>query len=186
MDKENVNYQNFLQDMRKTFGTINIAAPSLIKLTKDNSFIEFCIDFCNQLSQNIDEAILEKEYTSFQNMLENQHRYLATIFDALSFSIPDENSVKAIKGINFLLDGWLRMAGENKSILKELPDNYIEDIKKDIEAIDDIVNLSTTVKFQIEMANKLIQKAHSVLAAAPRAFNMSESFANALKESMKE
>lgn len=185
MAEENGNYQDFLKDMRATMGSVNIGAPSLIKLTKDNSFVDFCNEFCNHLFQNVDEAILEKEVTHFEQMKQDQHRYLSTLFKALDIRVPEDSAITAIKKVNFVFKQWLRMINESK-IDKDFSENVINELLVDINELEDILDMSSTVARQMEMADNLIKKAYSVLAATPKAFNMSKSFADAVMESMEE
>jgi len=179
------NLAEFKNEANKTMGYINLTWPALIEFTRDNVFPNFLQELCDKTFQNIEEAINENDLTEYRKMEEMINRYMFSVSDSLSFRIAPKEVMELLQRINILILNWIRMVEEAKKEKEfSLPVDFADRVKSIITDIDNVINMSSTVKYQIDMAERLIKKAETVLSAAPRAFNLSKHFIDAIKSEM--
>lgn len=184
MDKKE-NLVEFKSEANKTIGLLNLTWPALIEFTRDNAFPNFLQELCDKTFRNIEEAINENDLTEYKKMEEMINRYMFSASDSLSLRITPKEVMELLQRINILILNWIRMVEElKKEKVFSLSADFSSRVKSIITDIDNVISMSSTVKYQIDMAERLIRKAEDVLSAAPRAFNLSKHFIDAIKSEM--
>jgi hypothetical protein len=186
-EQQNKNLESFRKDTSRMINTIDMLWSDLIYLTDDNSFPDFVRGFCMSMIEDIECAILEKEIKERQDSNRGPLRYTRALLDGLPFKVVNENMSKLLTDINVLFANWLRMIKEAELFEKfSTTPEKVAELENESRAVNDHLLLTGTIERLIVITNRLIAKAEEVLCAVPPSFNISQSYANAIKNSLGE
>jgi hypothetical protein len=185
--EENENLKEFYKDINKILHSVEFLQSDIIYFSDDNSFPLFLRRLTVELADDVEAAILEKEVSLDKEMKSKMNRYFNVISESINYKIITNELAQLIKDVNRLISNWLKMA-LNSNILSGF---CLDDVDADrflnlIQKMDRIMDGSTTLQNLIEVVSKLIIKAEKLLAASPRAFDISRSYFEAVKKEMKD
>jgi len=175
------NVSNFRDDLKTLMNSFDMAKPAMIIFTEDNSFNSFLESFIGLMSENIQQAMDERDIKTDTLAINSIYRYLQTITQSLIAKIPDHYVMQALLKINILFGNWTRMLVEN-NLLKDFGIDNMDQINRQLSMISETIQGSLTYNRLIQVTEQLIKKAEQVLMSVPANISISENFRAALEK----
>lgn len=183
MLEDNENLKEFYRDIDETLHLISINESDIIYFSEDNSFGTFLRNFVMSLADDIEAAILDKDVSVDKDLRNKMNRYFNVLTEAVDYRILNKELIKTFKKVHVLIDNWMNMIRASDLLSPFCLDEAdIQRFTSLTQRLNRIMDGSTTLQNLIEVVSKLIIKAEQVLAASPRAFDISKSYFDALKK----